>query len=72
MYSELLVPLGGRETLDEVAHHWWNQIVESGGVRCNVFTMSEGAFTGAWDTIWDCACNIRKVSDAADVDKEEE
>lgn len=72
MYSELLVPLGGHETLNDVAQHWWKQIEESGGVRCNVYTASEGAFTGAWDTIWDCACNIRKVADAADVDEEEE
>lgn len=72
MYSELIVPLGSRETLDEVAEHWWNQVVESGGVRCNVFTMSEGAFTGAWDTIWDCACNIRKIASAEELEDNDE
>ena len=67
-YAELLVPLGGRETIDEVAEHWWQELVERGSVRCGFFTGSEAAISGAWDTIWDCACNIRKVADAADID----
>ena len=71
-YSELLVPLGGRETLDEVSEHWWNEMLGKNQVKCGFFTGSEGCIAGAWDTIWDCACNIRKVADAADVDEEEE
>lgn len=71
-YSELLVPLGGRETLDEVSEHWWNEMLGKNQIKCGFFTGSEGCIAGAWDTIWDCACNIRKVADAADVDEEEE
>ena len=33
-------------------------------MKCGFFTGSEGCIAGAWDTIWDCACNIRKVDEA--------
>lgn len=70
MYSELLVPLGSHETIDDVAEHWLGQIRETGGASYNFHTGSQAVLAGAWDTIWDCACNIRKVADA--IDEEEE
>ncbi|MEG1906815.1 MAG: molybdopterin-dependent oxidoreductase [Gordonibacter sp.] len=68
MYSELLVPLGSYETIDDVAEFWWNDMVERGVAKCGIFTGSEATTAGAWDTIWDCACNIRKITDADDVE----
>ena len=70
MYSELLVPLGSHEIIDDVAEHWLGQIRETGGASYNFHTGSQAVLAGAWDTIWDCACNIRKVADA--IDEEEE
>ena len=69
-YSELLVPLGSRETLDDLSEHWWNEMLGKNQVKCGFFTGSEGCIAGAWDTIWDCACNIRKIADAADLDED--
>ena len=61
MYSELIVPLGGRETIDERADLWWNHVEEQGGIRPGFATGGIGGMAGAWDTIWDCACNLRKA-----------
>lgn len=71
MYSELLVPLGDASTIDEPAQFWWDCTVEDGAVG----PLLGGAYSGmagAWDTIWDCACDIRKVDDDADDDEEGE
>ena len=61
MYSELLIPLGGTETLDDTANLWWEQMSERGLISAGFGTGSKSAIAGAWDTIWDCACDIRKV-----------
>jgi anaerobic selenocysteine-containing dehydrogenase len=63
-YSELLVPLGGPETIDALAKRWWQYIVDEGKVG-NMYVGGESILAGAWDTIWDCACDVRKV-DAKD------
>ena len=62
MYSEMLLPLSGHEgtTDDPLAVRWWDDYVS------HVPEGSPGSIhlaTGVWDTIWDCACNIRKVAD---------
>lgn len=60
MYSELLVPLGDADTIDEAAQFWWDCTVADGAVG----PLLGGAYSGmagAWDTIWDCACDIRKI-----------
>ncbi len=59
-YSELLVPLGGPETIDDLARRWWQHIVDEGKVG-NLYAGGESLLAGAWDTIWDCACSVRKV-----------
>lgn len=59
-YSELLVPLGGPETIDDLAKRWWQHIVDEGKVG-NMFGGGESILACAWDTIWDCACSVRKV-----------
>ena len=61
MYSELLVPLGDSSTIDEYAELWWKHIQEDGKVKAGFATGGLSCFAGAWDTIWDCACNVRKV-----------
>lgn len=61
MYSELIVPLGGRETLDEVADLWFDVVAADAGVRHGPGTGGIAGLAGAWDTIWDCACDVRKV-----------
>lgn len=61
MYSELIVPLGGRETIDDVANLWWDCVEAQGGVRSGFGTGGIAGMAGAWDTIWDCACSVRKV-----------
>jgi anaerobic selenocysteine-containing dehydrogenase len=60
-YSELLVPLGSPETIDDLAKRWWKFIVDDGKVG-NMYAGGESVLAGAWDTIWDCACNVRKVN----------
>lgn len=60
MYSELLVPLGDADTIDKAAEFWWDCTVADKAVG----PLLGGAYSGmagAWDTIWDCACEIRKV-----------
>ncbi len=61
MYSELIVPLGGRETIDERADRWWDDVEAQGGVQPGFGTGGIAGMAGAWDTIWDCACNVRKI-----------
>lgn len=60
MYSELLVPLGSRETLDEIADSWWNDVVSKVPQQPPLGGGIDG-MAGAWDTIWDCACSVRRV-----------
>jgi anaerobic selenocysteine-containing dehydrogenase len=60
-YSELLVPLGGRETIDGLADRWWDSIVTTGKVA-PFLAGGESLIAGAWDTIWDCVCDVRKVN----------
>jgi molybdopterin-containing oxidoreductase family molybdopterin binding subunit len=60
-YAELLVPLGGSETIDPLAKKWWQLVSDEGKVG-NMFAGGESILAGAWDTIWDCACDVRKVN----------
>lgn len=61
-YSELLVPLGSEETITEVSNQWFEE-------ACGVFGIDDmannygAAYAGGWDTIWDCACNVRKLEE---------
>ena len=61
MYSELLVPLGDNDTLDERALFWYQCTEEDNAVGYILGGTTYSAMSGAWDTIWDCACDIRKV-----------
>jgi anaerobic selenocysteine-containing dehydrogenase len=60
-YSELLVPLGGRETLDDLSNRWWDIVVQHGKVG-SMFAGAESAAAGAFDCIWDCVCDVRKAN----------
>lgn len=61
-YSELLVPLGDESTINEIADYWFKE-------ACSVFGVDDmvnnygSSYAGGWDTIWDCACNVRKLED---------
>lgn len=61
-YAELLVPLGGEETVTEVGNLWYKQ-------ACDVFGNDDmvnnfaSCYAGSFDTIWDCACNVRKLEE---------
>ena len=61
MYSELLVPLGSKETVDDRAENWRKWAEAEGGYSAGYATGGFGLMAGAWDTIWDCACDVRKV-----------
>ena len=61
MYSELLVPLGSYETIDDRAENWVACVKAVGGYQPGFSTGGIGGMAGAWDTIWDCACDVRKV-----------
>ncbi len=61
MYSELLVPLGSYETIDDRAENWVKWTYEADGYHAGYATGGFGLMAGAWDTIWDCACDVRKV-----------
>ena len=61
MYSELLVPLGSYYTIDDRAENWVKCTYEADGYHAGYATGGFGLMAGAWDTIWDCACDVRKV-----------
>ena len=63
MYSELLVPLGDNDTLDERAQYWYQCTEADNAVGYILGGTTYSAMSGAWDTIWDCACDIRKVEE---------
>ena len=61
MYSELIPELGSNYTLDDRALNWVKCVEEIGGYQPGFATGGIGGMAGAWDTIWDCACDLRKV-----------
>jgi molybdopterin-containing oxidoreductase family molybdopterin binding subunit len=60
MYNEMLIPMGDVSTIDAVANQWWKDLVEAVGGFTDTATNSELILSGAWDHMWDCACNIRR------------
>ncbi len=65
MYSELLVPLGDEATIDDAARLWYAEVEKEGKVGALLSGFAVSGMAGAWDTIWDCACDIRKVEKEA-------
>ena len=63
MYSELIVPLGSYETIDDRAENWVKCVEAINGYQPGFATGGIGGMAGAWDTIWDCACDVRKVEE---------
>ena len=61
MYSELLVPLGDADTINDVAKYWYKCTEEDGAVGALLSGYAYSGMAGAWDTIWDCACEVRKL-----------
>ena len=63
MYSDLLPDLVTPETIDALADRQWEIAQEVPSVGPFIFGYDSGT-GGAWDTIWDALCNVRKVADA--------
>ncbi|MGI6216897.1 MAG: molybdopterin-containing oxidoreductase family protein [Coriobacteriales bacterium] len=62
MYSELLLPLSGHESDNALAKRWWD-IYRAENEPASAYAGQLSVATGSWDTTWDCACDVRKVSD---------
>ncbi len=60
-YAELLLPLSSPETTDALANRWWD-IIEEQGKGGNYYVGGESGLAGAWDCLWDCLCDIKKVN----------
>jgi molybdopterin-containing oxidoreductase family molybdopterin binding subunit len=58
-YSELLVPLGDQTTINDTAEHWFKDTIEEQAPEDMVFGSLSG-YAGGVDTIWDCACAVKK------------
>ncbi|MDR1713310.1 MAG: molybdopterin-dependent oxidoreductase [Coriobacteriales bacterium] len=63
MYNEMLVPLSDAAIVDELAEKWWQDFVAVRG-KPDTATMPDAILTGAWDTMWDCACSVRLYNNA--------
>ena len=60
-YSELLLPIGGRDTIDALSQRWWDSLEQTGKIG-NFLAGGKSLIAGAWDSIWDCNCDVRKVN----------
>ena len=58
-YAEMLIPLSDISTVDDVALRWWDDWLAQGG-RVDPVVDVSCSLVGAWDTLWDCACTIRR------------
>jgi molybdopterin-containing oxidoreductase family molybdopterin binding subunit len=61
MYNEMMVPLSDAPTIDAVAEKWWDDWIAARGTPDGSLT-PDAILTGAWDTLWDCACAVRKYA----------
>ena len=66
MYSELLVNMGGDEATGELGEWWWNDFKSKFPVS-SLLTGSVAIIAGTFDTLWDCACAVRKFEDKGGV-----
>ena len=62
MYNEMLVPLSDAATVNELAEQWWQDFIAVRG-KPDTATTPDAILSGAWDTLWDCACNVRAYVD---------
>jgi molybdopterin-containing oxidoreductase family molybdopterin binding subunit len=61
-YAELLIPLGDECTTNAAGEIWYKEAKETYGEDDMGVAFATG-YAGGWDTIWDCACALRKVED---------
>ena len=61
MYSDLLVDVGSDETMDSLAQKNWETVEKMGSIGPFVLGCESGT-AGAWDTLWDAVCAVRKVT----------
>jgi molybdopterin-containing oxidoreductase family molybdopterin binding subunit len=59
-YAELLVPLGDESTTNATGELWYKEAKTVYGEDDMGVAFATG-YAGGWDTIWDCACAVRKV-----------
>lgn len=65
-YAELIPTVGAPETINDIAQYWWDEQTQfmkpepqpAGGATMAV---------GAWDTLWDTACAVRKYEEQKEV-----
>jgi molybdopterin-containing oxidoreductase family molybdopterin binding subunit len=60
-YSELLVPLGDQSTINETAEHWFQDTFKEQAPEDMAYGSLSG-YAGGVDTIWDCACAVKKIA----------
>lgn len=56
------MPLGAQETITEAADLWHEDAVAMAG-KDDMVNNFISCYSGAFDTIWDCACNVRKLEE---------
>jgi molybdopterin-containing oxidoreductase family molybdopterin binding subunit len=61
-YAELLVALGDRSTINDLGDRWYDDTLAIQPPE-DMVNGSLTGYAGGWDTIWDCSCNLRRVSD---------
>jgi molybdopterin-containing oxidoreductase family molybdopterin binding subunit len=61
-YAELLIPLGDKCTTNATSEVWYNEAKTVYGEDDMGLAFATG-YAGGWDTIWDCACAVRKLTD---------
>lgn len=61
-YAELLVPLGDESTTTPAGEYWYDEAKKVYGEEDHTNGLGTG-YAGGWDTIWDCACALRKLED---------
>lgn len=58
-YAELIPTVGAPEIINDIAEYWWEEYV-SVVPPAPQFAGGSTMAQGSWDTLWDCACAIRK------------
>ena len=58
-YAELLTENGGFAETGELGEFWWKDVVQNDGVG-SFFAGALSLVSGSFDTLWDCACAVRK------------
>ena len=53
--------MASKETTDELANYWYKLVLQKEGGFTPFFLGGESFVAGAWDTLWDSVCEVRKI-----------